>query len=162
MIIDKKNLYDIKFFIKINKIKDTNITAHTIIDIFRCLIEFNKIILKDFEQSFKKLDNLQNLKIECDDLRKDFIESNESNKLIIDKLKSENIELKNNFEQIRNNHLSKTEESHKKKIESLRISLKEKEETVMITNQDNTILKSQLDILEKNLNSIKINSKETE
>lgn len=102
------------------------------------------------------------MKLECDDLRKDFIESNKANKLTIDKLKSENLDLKNNFEQIRNNQITKSEESYKQKIETLRVSIKEKEETIMIISQDNTILKSQLDILEKNLNSIKINSKETE
>jgi len=126
------------------------------------LCELDKIILKDFEQSFKKLDELQSLKRECDELRRDFIEANKLNKTTIDKIKSENVELKNNYEQIRNNQLNKTEESYKKKIEELRQSLKEKDESLMFFSQDNNILKSQLEILEKNMNSFKINSRETE
>lgn len=122
----------------------------------------NKIILKDFEQNFKKLDDLQILKKECDEIRKDFIETNKINKANIDKLKSENAEIKNNYELIRNNQITNLEESFKIKIESLRISIKEKEENNMILSQDNAILKSQLDILEKNLNNLKFNSKETE
>lgn len=126
------------------------------------MCELDKIILKDFEQSFKKLDELQSLKRECDELRRDFIEANKLNKTTIDKIKSENVELKNNYEQIRNNQLNKTEESYKKKIEELRQSLKEKDESLMFFSQDNNILKSQLEILEKNMNSFKINSRETE
>jgi len=122
----------------------------------------NKIILKDFQQNFKKLDDLQMLKKECDEIRRDFFESNQINKASIDRLKAENAELKNNYEQIRNTQITKLEESYKQKIESYRISIKEKEKENIILSQDNTVLTSQLDILEKNLNSLKLNFKDTE
>ncbi len=142
--------------------KDSNIIAQNILDTFRCICELKKIILKDFEENFKKLEELQILKKDCDEIRRDFIESNKINKTTIDNLKSENAELKNNYEQIRNNQITKLEESFKQKIEILRKSIKEKEENIMVLSQDNIILRSQLDILEKNLNSHKFNSKETE
>jgi len=122
----------------------------------------NKIILKDFQQNFKKLDDLQMLKKDCDEIRRDFFESNQINKASIDRLKAENAELKNNYEQIRNTQITKLEESYKQKIESYRISIKEKEKENIILSQDNTVLTSQLDILEKNLNSLKLNFKDTE
>lgn len=136
--------------------------AQNIIDSFRCVCELKKIILKDLEQNFKKLDELQILKKECDEIRRDFLESNKIHKNIIDKLKTENAELKNNYEQIRNNQITKLEESYKQKLEVLRNSIKEKEENNMILSQDNIIFRSQFDILEKNLNNLKFNSKETE
>jgi histidinol dehydrogenase len=122
----------------------------------------NKIILKDFQQNFNKLDELQILKKECDEIRRDFFESNQINKATIDRLKAENAELKNNYEQIRNTQITKIEESYKQKIESYRKSIKEKEKENIILSQDNTVLTSQLDILEKNLNSLKLNFKDTE
>lgn len=118
--------------------------------------------MKDFEQNFKKLDELHLLKKECDEIRKDFFESNKINKNTIDKLKADNAELKNNFEQITNTQFTKLEESYKQKIESFRNSIKEKDEANMILSQDNTILRSQLQILEKNLNTLKLNSKNNE
>jgi hypothetical protein len=42
-----------------------------------------KIILKDFEQNYKKLEELQILKKECDDIRRDFLESNKINKIMM-------------------------------------------------------------------------------
>jgi len=87
--------------------KDSNIIAQNILDTFRCICELKKIILKDFEENFKKLEELQILKKDCDEIRRDFIESNKINKTTIDNLKSENAELKNNYEQIRNNQITK-------------------------------------------------------
>lgn len=105
---------------------------------------------------------IADLKAECDELRKEFLGQNRMNKEIIDKTKTENLELKTNFEKIRNNEMAKTEASYTQKMESMRNQIKEKDEAIMRLTQDNTILKSQLVILEKNLNNLKINSKESE
>lgn len=110
----------------------------------------------------KKAVGIADLKAECDELRKEFLGQNRMNKEIIDKTKTENLELKTNFEKIRNNEMAKTEASYTQKMESMRNQIKEKDEAIMRLTQDNTILKSQLVILEKNLNNLKINSKESE
>ena len=131
-------------------------------DTFRCLIELNKIVLKDFEINLQKLEDFNKLKSECEELRRDFIENNRINKDIIDKIQKENIELKTNFENIKSSEMKRLEEEYKNKIEKLINSQKEKEDTNMRLTQDNRILKTQLNILEVNQNSLKNKSKDSE
>jgi hypothetical protein len=70
--------------------------------------------------------------------------------------------LKLNYENIRSTEINKIEENSKQKIEQLRFSINEKDENIMRLTQDINILKPQLDIVEKNLNTLKKNSKENE
>ena len=102
------------------------------------------------------------LKNDCDLLRRDFFAANKSSNEIIEKLKSENFDLKLNYENIKSTEIAKIEENSKHKIEQLRYSINEKDEKIMRLTQDNNILKPQLDILEKNLINLKKNSKENE
>ncbi len=70
--------------------------------------------------------------------------------------------MKLNYENIRSTEINKIEENSKQKIEQLRFSINEKDENIMRLTQDINILKPQLDIVEKNLNTLKKNSKENE
>lgn len=121
-----------------------------------------KIITKDFEYQLLRLEEINTLKNECDLLRRDFIASNKSSSEIIEKLKSENFELKLSYENIRSTEISKIEENSKHKIDHLRSSINEKDEIIMRLKQDINILKPQMEILEKNLQKVKDSSKENE
>ena len=121
-----------------------------------------KIISKDFEYQLNRLEEIDLLKNDCDALKKDFIASNKISQEIIDKLKSENYDLKLNYENIRSVEIGKIEENSKQKIEQMRYSINEKDESIMRLTQDINILRPQMDILEKNLVNLKKNSKENE
>jgi len=126
------------------------------------LLQFTKALVKEYENSNIKLEEIQKLKKENDKQRKDMFENSKSFKEEMDKIIKEKEDALNNLEKVRLEQIKIHDNNSKSSMEKMRIKSLEKEELIMQLEQENNLLKSQLDIMEKNLNNFQNSRKESE
>jgi hypothetical protein len=109
-----------------------------------------------------KYEEFRKLKQEFDKLHKEYFSQKKLNNEKIEKLTQEKDKI---IKDLENEILHKTslyENDYKKKMEAMRNTLREREDSIISLTQDNKLLITQLNLTEKSLEDLKNIKKETE
>lgn len=117
------------------------------------ILQILNSLSREYEIQLNKINEINSLKSENEKLKKEFSEKN--NKLLkdIDNLKSEKEEIIINFEKLKIDDIRANEANLTKHTEKLRLKINEKEDQLIGLQQENNLLKSQIELIEKNLNN---------
>ncbi len=126
------------------------------------LIDFVKLILKEHETMTTKYEEFRKLKNDFDKLHKEYFSLKKTYNEKIEKTVQEKDSIIKNLETELIEKTSLFENDYKKKMESMRSSLREREDSIMSLTQDNKLLITQLNLTEKNLEDLKNIKKENE
>lgn len=126
------------------------------------LVQILNALIKEYENSQSKLDEIQKVKAENDKLRKDLIDKTKIFKDEIDRINKEREESLKYAEQKQIEELKNNESISKSAQEKMRNKLVEKDEANLQLQHENNLLRSQLEIMEKNINNYQNIRKESE
>ena len=112
-------------------------------------------IISEYEFLSNKPDDVNKTKIELEKYKRESFELKKNQKLEIDKLIHERDEMIKNYENLKNNDISKLEHKLKVEMEKMKNNVKSKEEELNEVVQENNLLKSQIKYLENSLNNHK-------
>jgi len=112
-------------------------------------------IISEYEFLSNKPDDVNKTKIELEKYKRESLELKKNQKLEIDKLIRERDEMIKNYENLKNNDISKLEHKLKVEMERMKNNVKSKEEELNEVVQENNLLKSQINYLENSLNNHK-------
>lgn len=105
----------------------------------------------DYSNSVDRQEELNNLKTDCESLKFEFQEAKKAHKRELDKLTNEKKEFVERLSTQKMEHIKDLESHFKSKNDKLKAQVTEKEEALDKANQDNTLLQSQLTLIEQRL-----------
>jgi len=126
------------------------------------LVQILNALFKEYENTQGKLNDMQKVKSENDKLRKDLVDKTKSFKDEIERLSKEREESIKNAEKTRMEDLKSNESISKAAQEKMRNKLVEKDEAILQLQHENNLLRSQLEIMEKNISNFQSMRKENE
>lgn len=126
------------------------------------IIQILNAIIKEYEANLVKIEDIQKIKYENEKLRKDLVDKTKSFKEEIEKLMKEKDVTIKGLEKNRIEDLKINENINKSTIDKMRSKIVEKDESILQVQHENNLLRSQLEIMEKNINSYQTFRKESE
>lgn len=141
----------------------TDNTQKEVEDNITRIIQILNSIVKDYELLESKGEDIYKLKSDNEKLRKEVNERTRSYRDEIEIVIKEKEDAFKNFERLKIEEVKQSENSNKQGLEKLRVKLSHKDDTINQLQQENILLKSQLEILDKNISNRTIrNNNETE
>jgi hypothetical protein len=125
-------------------------------------VDFVKLILKEHESMTTKFEDFRKLKSDFDKLHKEYFSLKKTYNEKIDKITNEKDSIIKNLEKELIEKTCLFENDYKKRMENMRSTLRDKEDSLITYTQDNKLLLTQLNLTEKNLEDLKSLKKESE
>jgi len=126
------------------------------------LVQIQNALVKEYENSQGKLNEIQKVKAENDKLRKDLIDKTKAFKDEIERINKEKEESLKNLEKSRIEDFKANESISKSVQDKMRNKIVEKDEANLQLQHENNLLRSQLEIVEKNISNCQSSRKENE
>jgi chromosome segregation ATPase len=142
-----------------NSLTENNLSLKSQVeDNLEKILQILNSLIREYEIQLNKINDINSQKSENEKIKKEFSEKN--NKLLkdIETLKSEKEEIIKNFEKIKIDDIRANESNLTKHTEKLRLKINEKEDVIIHLQQENNLLKSQIELIEKNINNNSLKS----
>ena len=119
-------------------------------------------LIKEYLINFSKNEDVQKIKFENDKLRKDLIDKTKYFREEVEKLLFEKEEIVKILEKNKMEDLKLNESVNKSALEKMRSKIVEKDEINLQTQHENNLLRSQLEVMEKNMGNYQNMKKEND
>jgi hypothetical protein len=109
-----------------------------------------------------KTEEFNRLKHDCESLYQEYVDCKRSYTDRLEKLQIEKDKLQKDSDFEKLEQLNNLETEYKKKLDTMKLSIVERDERIMTLSQDNKLLLSQLQVTERNLEDLRMAKKELE